>query len=384
MAFWDDHMKDYDSCKYPTAQVKIGGKSWGSSSIFISRVNVLASTGPEASTCTVELTLPNVEVGRKALEIDSDFSKIKVGIELEIRLGYNVNKKPKTETVFIGYISAFDMEIFDDRHAVLTIQGMDAKMWMMASCKTELKKDKKKYSDVVSGVYNDYASKFEGKKIDIKGEASFETPIYQRNESDYEFLCRVSAITGAMFFVSLGKLYFISPPTLKSVELTIKPCSGIYHIRASMSVWGIPKAIETVSIDRKNFQKVISAKATSSDTIGSGKSATSLTRNIGATNVIKIIDNTLQSVSETKFISEAEYEKRELNLVEGNLEVAGNQNIQLATGLRIQKMGDPIDNEYIVTGLEHDCDLSEGKYITKIRVNANRFSPQTVSLFSLF
>lgn len=381
MASWKDHMKDYDNCMDPTAKIKIDNKSWGSDNIIISRVNVSVSTGCEAGTCSVELTLPDVKAGSNSLKIDSDFSKVKIGVELEILLGYNVNKKPKVSTVFVGYISSFDLEVFEDRHAVLTIQGMDAKMWMMASCKTELKKDKKKYSDVVSGVYNNYASKFEGKKVSIKEESSFETPIYQRNESDYEFLCRVSSLTGALFFVSLGKFYFISPPTLKSVKLTIKPYTGIYNVRASMSIWGIPKTIETVSIDRKDFQKVVKGQATSSDTIGSGKSASSLTKNIGATNLIKIIDNTLQSVNEAKFISEAEYNKRELNLVEGTLNIAGDPDIELATGLKIDKMGDPIDNTYIVTGLEHSCDLANKKYVTIVRLNTNRYSPQTSSLF---
>ncbi len=383
MASWKDHMRNYDNCKDPTAEIKIGNKSWGSHNIIITRVNVSASTGCEAGTCAVELILPSVKTNKNSLKIDSDFSKIKVGVELEVRLGYNVNKKPKIKTVFMGYISSFDLEI-SELHVALTIQGMDAKMWMMAGCRTELKKDKKKYSDVVSGIYNDYASKFKGKKISIKGESKFETPIYQRNESDYEFLCRVSSLMGAMFFVGLGKLYFISPPTLKSVKLTIEPWIGVYNVRTSMSIWGIPKAIETVSIDRKDFQKVIKAKATSSDTIGVGKAASNLTKNIGEKNIIKIIDNTLQSVNEAKFISEAEYNKRELNLVEANLEISGNPDIELATGLKMKNMGDPIDNTYIVTALEHEFNFTQGgsdRYITRVRLNTNRYSPQSSSLF---
>ncbi len=384
MASWKDHMKKYDNCMYPTAEVKIAGKSWGSDNIYVTRVNVSTSVFSEAGTCTVELTLPELKAGSNDLKLDSDFAKVKVGVELEVLLGYNVNKKPKTKTVFIGYISAFDIEIFNDRHTVLTIQGMDALMWMMASRKTEFKKNNKKYSDAVSDIFKDYASKFKSKLINIQGESSFETPIYQRNESDYEFLCRAASLTGALLFVSLGKLYFINPLVFKSVKLTIEPYDGIYNVKTSMSIWGIPKSVEATSINRKDYQKVVTSKVTSSDAIGSGKSASSLTTNIGDANIIKIIDNTLQSVNEAKFIAGAEYNKRELNLVEGALEVAGNPDIELATGLKVQKMGNPLDNNYIVTGLEHDCNLSDKKYTTRIKLSSNKYSPQSASSLSSF
>lgn len=362
----------------PNAAMKIGGSTWKSDKIIISHVNISSSIGPEASTCSVELVQPYEHITWRngSIKNDSDFSKIKAGEKFEVMLGYDESKKLKT-SVFTGYISAFDVEYDNNQNIRVTIQGMDAKMWMMINKKTELKKNKKQYSAIVSDLFNDYSSKFKGKKITISSEASFEKEIYQRNESDFEFLSRVAYLTGSLFFVDrAGKFYFISPSVQKSNKLTIKPSGGVEYLRSSVSIWGIPKSVEVASIDQKDYQKLITGKATSSDKVGKGNEATKLTTNIGTKNVIRIVDNTVRSAEEAKFLAESLYNQRNLGLAETTVRIAGYSEADLSTGVKMDGFDDPVDNEYIIVGIEHEYSFNPRQYTTILKLKANRVTPK--------
>ena len=362
----------------PNAAIKIGGSIWKSDKFEISYINVSSSVGPEANTCSVEFTQPHGKItwDNEKIKADGDISKIKAGEKIEVLLGYDEPGSLEI-SVFIGYISAFDIEYDNEQNAKVTIQGMDGKMWMMINKKTELKKDKKKYSDIISDLFNDYSSKFEGKKITISSEASFEKEIYQRNESDFEFLSRIADLTGSLFFVDrMGKFHFISPSTLKSNKLKIEPSGGVEHLKSSVSIWGIPKSVEVASIDQKDYQKLVTGKATTSEKLGKGDEATKLTKNIGATNVIRIVDNTIKSAEEAKFVAESLYNQRNLGLAEVTIKIAGYPEADLATGVKIDGFDDPVDNEYIIVGIEQEYSFNPRKYSTTLKLKANRVTPK--------
>lgn len=387
MESWKDYIKNHDQSARPLAEVKIKHKKFEPKELLATYVEVCSSIGNEASTCVLELRMacPNFEKNKGSLNLSKDFTQVQVGANLEVSLGFDSGSKKalgksigksSLDTVFKGYVSSFDIEINNNNLIILTIQGMDAKLWMMTSKKTELKKEQNKYSQIVQNIYNDYAGKLEGKEIKILNEVAFESEIYQQDESDYEFLSRISMLTGCMFFISLGKLYFVSLSALKSPKMTFSPCEGIYNLKISVNIWGIPKTVEVVSTDAKDYQNIISAEASHSDMIGSGKTASSLSSNISSVNTIKIIDDTISSVNEAKFLAEAVYNQRDLNLVELNLEILGCPSLQLGTGVKVKGFGDPIDNTYIIAEIRHYCDVKRLRYTTNLKLKTNRVTPQ--------
>ena len=362
----------------PNAAIKIGGSLWKSDKIKISYVSVSSSIGPEASTCSVELIQPHKKItwDNGKIKNDNAISKIKAGEEIEVLLGYDKSEKLK-ESVFTGYISAFDVEYDNEQNIKIIIQGMDVKMWMMINKKTELKKNTKKYSAVVSNLLKDYSSKLEGKKVTISSEASFEKEIYQRNESDFEFLSRIADLTGSLFFIDRkGEFKFISPSVEKTNKLTIKPSGGVEHLRSTINIWGIPKSVEVSSIDQKDYQKLVTGKATTSDKLGKGDEATKLTKNIGASNVIRIVDNTVRSAEEAKFLAESIYNQMSLGLAETTVKIAGYPEADLATGVKIEDFDDPVDNEYIIVGIEQEYSFNPRKYSTTLKLKASRVTPK--------
>lgn len=377
----ENYMSEHANCLHPRGTIKIGSKQWSSDDILMTNIDVVSSVKGEASTCEVTLILPFLDYEKGKIKLHSDFSKVKVGVEMEVYLGYIVDKDFKLESVFKGYLSAFEIEIDNKGRTILNLQGMDAKMWMMTSRKTEFKKEIKKYSVVVSNVCDDYSSKLEGKEVDIDGEVEFEAPIYQRNESDYEFLNRISILTGSLFFIDRGKLYFVSPSSLNTSKLKLGPGNAISNIKLCASIWGIPKTVKVVGVNQKDKNSLVEAEASKSDSIGDGKGAASLTSNISKTNTIVIVDNTITSVNEAKFLAESVYNRRELNLMEVKLEIIGYPKAVLGSEVTLDNFSKPIDNDYIISGIEHHCNLDNAqvggaKYTTTITLSTNRLNPQ--------
>jgi phage protein D len=215
--------------------------------------------------------------------------------------------------------------------------------------------------------------------IKVNGEPDFKSPIYQRNESDYEFILRAAHTVGALFFIHLGKLYFISPSCLKSPVLIFTfPTMGVISMRCSVSIWGMPKSVEVVGWNPKDYKTSVTSNVTTPEAIGNGKIASNLTKNISSTNVLRIIDNSIESVKEANFIAQAKVNMRNLELSEVNIETMGNPEVELACGVKIDNVGNSFDNNYIISGIEHE--LRGKEYTTKLRLVSNMITPEKKSL----
>lgn len=384
MGILGNYLKDYGGCSTPCYEIKIKGKKFKSDSIRLTEILVSLSVGFKASMCMLTFFKYGTEVKRKKVGIDSDFSNIKLGEKIEVSLGYKVGKKLSTKPVFVGFISKYDIKIDNNGNTRALVECMDAKMWMMTGSKTEEKTNCKKYSAAVSDVCNKSLSILSGKEVKISGEKSLTTPIYQYEESDYEFLCRLADKSGALFFIQNGKLIFKTPSASRSSKLTISPGGNfVKSIKVSGDICGIPKSVEVVNVDEKNYKKSIKGKATSSDTIGSGKKASSLTKNIGSNNVIKIVDTNISSADQAKSEAQAIFNRYELGLSSTQVEIAGMPDIKLLDGVKIKDLDDPFDNEYIVSGIEHHVSNKNVKYAytTTLTLTANRYSPKSKSIF---
>lgn len=393
MIRWTSHLKKYGNCVEPAAKVTISGKEWESKTVLIRDIEASISVGPEASTCTVEFmtTLPNFR--NKSLSLDGDLAKIKLGVDIEVSLGFFVDgplgHKPELTKVFVGYVCDIEVRIRNSEQVMLTVKGMDAKIWMMPSQIIELKKGKTKISDVVTDTVNNFVGKIKGKTIKIDGEPELENLIWQMNESYYDFLCRLAELAGCFFYISLGKLYFTSVSELQSDGVIIVPDKTVYEIDVTASVWGQLKEVTHVSLDPKDFTKKIQSKVTSSSITkyGDGKAPTSLTSNISASCARNIVDYSISSVSEAKFRSEAIYNRTVIDLVHGRFLVAGIPDITVGSGLKVSGYGQPTDNTYIITKIQHHYsglteEDSPAEYTTEIEAGSSKMNPLTASLLS--
>ena len=90
MTKWSSHLKKYDNCIQPAAKISISGKEWSSKTVLVTNVEVSISVGPEASTCIVDFTTTLPDFDGDKMELDSDLAKVKLGVDIEISLGFFV------------------------------------------------------------------------------------------------------------------------------------------------------------------------------------------------------------------------------------------------------------------------------------------------------
>lgn len=370
-----DWSKDYGGFSKPMACLSINGEDidiyGGKKGMKVVQINVEKTVGCEASTCVVKIKAERT--GDESFT-PKFFKKLKPGALVEIDLGY----EKKMERVFSGYIFSVELDVDASYGTVVVVKGMDGKIWMMSNCKYELKKDVNTYSGAAGKVLNEYASKFEGSPtVKVSHEPKLKVPIYQRNESDYAFLCRMASLTGAWFYVDNGEVKFVGMYSGKKAK---NPIEGdiISKLRLSFDLWGIPKEIETVFRDKKKYMEKITGKSKKSDDIGKGKSASNLAKNI--TSTVTLIDNTISAKDEADFISQAEMNRVSSNFVNVRVDLKnGIPDLKLGSTYEIKDMGDSIDNSYMLCGVEHE--FSVFGYTSSILLRSSIFDASGSGLF---
>lgn len=378
-----DINEKYNVGNDPVVDMKIDNKRWDREQFPISKVNVITSVWGEAGTCSVEISDLSSNLADR-LKSDFSYKNVKIGAKLEISLGNTEGEDSfETNKVFLGYVYAVDINI-SNGSTIVVVQGMDAKVWMMSNCKTRQINGTKKYSNVVNQICTkDYTGKILSNKIKVDGEIEFPDNyiIYQINESDYEFICRMAKTIGALFFIDRGILYFIDPFQSSRSKLEIDASSeGVISIKGITDIWGIPKSVRFSAIDGKDYKRRVVATEQKPKAVGSGKQANSIVRSIPKDNTIGIVNNNANSVKNAQSLAKALMTVRGLNFFKVIIETTGNPETKLGTSVSLTNISAPFNNEYIVTGIEHIVNGIE--YITKLTLGTNTVKMEND--FSLF
>ncbi len=350
----------------PMVEIKVESRKLdlnkGKKAMRINEVCVQKSIGCEASTCTFTVKADSVGNENYKLPFLSD---LKPGAKLEVSLGYSGVLKP----VFVGYITSYDISIHPNKQVTVLVTGMDGKVWMMANKQSALKKNVKKYSGAVKDIFKNYAGKFSGNNIQISNEPELSSPIYQQNESDYEFVCRMAYSAGGAFFIDNGKFNFVNMYSGKSSNIGFDN-SIISSISQSVNLWGIPKKVETVVQNNKKFKEIIKGTALKSKDIGKGKGASSISRNIDS--VITLVNSSVSSSKEADFASQVEQDRRNFNLVNVKVDlIYGIPDLELGKTYSIKKISKVLDNDYMLVGVEHR--MSNSNYKSTVYLNSTRY-----------
>lgn len=346
----------------PVAQIMIGTETpWQSKgSLIIKSIDISVNVENESSVCTIVLTKPTTNFKLGTFMSGDEFKVVQQGESISVSLGYYISGKiPFTYEAFSGFISK--VRIGYDRQFVTTvIECLDAKMWMMPGCKFE-KKLMNKYSSIVgSTLLPAYTGKVRAAIVNIQGEPTLSKPVYQTNESDYQFLCRLAEITGCLFYIYCGVAYFISPGALKSnVGLVISPCQELEKVSWTSDVLGIPQQIVVQGIDPQKPK--VPAKSTdvkvNLGNIGQGLSPSMMAKNIGSATKKEITDLKADTMAVAQFMAQAEFTRRSMEFVKCVATISGYTdlpaNLSLGMGVKISGLGTGVDNSYILTGIHH-------------------------------
>ncbi len=395
--FLQEHADKNFQFEWPTLEIKIADKEWTSENIQVTYVKVSSDVWSKAGVCNIELTLfdANEILKESKIEMPDEFSGIKIGVKFELSLGYwtknpseltalNQKSSKNVSTVFKGYISNFKRSAKSDS-IVFEIEAMDGLMWLMANKKTELKKDKKKYSAIIIEMLGKYSGVLPEKSVEIKGEIEYETPIYQTNQSDFDFIKEVCEKFGCLFFISNGKCFVSKIADLNNgSKITIDYDGQLeQYIETNADILGIPKKVEVIGTDPKDYTKQIKSEVTKvSSTVGSkGKETNTMSNSITNNNVITVVDNDVASVDEAKALAEAILNLKAFKSLVTKLKMHGYQDVVLGQKVTLKKFGPPTDNDYLVTGIEHEISKESESdpyiYYTTITLNSDKIEAQT-------
>ena len=357
----------------PAVEISVNGKKFEQEgSMYCSYVRVDLSVGPEAALCLIDLVDPYY-LEDEEIHVNDKFNKITLGSKIEVSLGYSED----VGTVFSGYVYYKSTDIVSNingNKSVLRIKCMDSKIFMMQNKYTLQYKKETSYSKVVKSVLGRY--KLLGSKIKIAGEKKFDKGffLFQTYDSDYGFLAELAKKTGCLFYSdSSGTINFVSPKNASNNKVgTLEPSEYVFDISSAQNIMGIPASLEVNALDKKDPTKLIKSTVKDSEKIGNGSDVSKSSKNMPSKSVISIVDNNAYSLSEAKFRAQAEYNLRELNLMETKIKIKGCYYFEIGKKVKLKNFNGVSDNEYIITRVVHEYSSERKSYYTWLSLNANR------------
>ena len=371
-----DLIGNYFNLQNTIIEAKIAGKD-ADFGCDISSLEFDASTNGEASICTVRWISDCYTYDE--LELRESFSTVQIGAKFEVSAGYcGVDGSAYLAEIFSGFVFSFSLDI-KDNVSYLEVSGMDAKLWMMANKFTQFKSSEQTYSKIVQDIENKYSSKFSGATIDIPSEPTSIRPgLHQNDESDFDYLRRIADITGSLFYVVDGEFMFTPIQANGYEQIVIEPICRINEekfikkVTFTSNIVGIPKSVSASFTKDEEYNNTTTSEVSSSSNIGSGNTADGLTNNISDSNIIKIFDSSLNSSDCAKLVAQSEYSRRAINLVKCEVVCEFLPDVKIGAPAEMSGFGDIIDNEYIITSLNHKYDGNN--FRTTIGLSSDAFS----------
>ena len=368
----DEYEESYKDFSKPLMYVKVGENKVENEDLAYTFLTTEMSIGNEASYCKFTIISRDTSCKDNKLSIPSTLSeKFKLGDKVEIYLGYTVHTTAKL--VFIGYVTSINVEYTGKEDVSYTIEAMDLKIFMMNNSRSEIKKDMKSYSAVVTKILKDYSPLCEG-DLEVSETKEIKSPIEQYNESDYDFIVSLAKKLNYRFFVCKGKAHFIE---LKPTDPVIKisPSKYLYSIEREIS---ISKQIQSVTVrtnDEKDSGKPIESTVESITTNDKeeGDSSIFITKKLLPKSkedekyvmAKTIIDNSVRSEEEAKARAQAELNRLAMDFVSGECELIGIPELEPGKFIEIEDINESIDGNYLITSIKHVFDSEGYKTICK-------------------
>lgn len=359
----EDLKKKYGGFLTPYFSIKINGKDLAEGNeVIIESVEVELTAGYESSIASIVIShIFDITTMEFIEELEKT---IKIGSEVIISLGYG-----KLTQVFKGIITT--SEIYSDRETPLQLmlECMDVKAIMMNSLKSELKKDMKKYSDVVKAVLKDYNSFIDKQVIDTTKEISM--PVEQHGQSDYEFIIDIAKKINYEFYIINGEVHFTEIGKDKTSLIELKYGDDIIEFSRSVSLNDQFIEVTVKGNNEEDPSKPFEHTAKSIKTIGKGsKGAKELAKVFTKTAKKTIIDTSIGSKEEAKIRAEAELMKISLKLSKGEIKILGLPEIVPGKFITLKGLGKNFDGDYYVLKTTHK--VYQGTYYTILNVGVNK------------
>lgn len=351
----------------PCAEIQIGIETpWQiKDNLKVKSIDITSGVENESSLCKIVLEKSQLKYNKITGNLDGNDPEsglVKRGESITVKLGYTSSASRSmnlTGDVFKGFISS--VQISYGIVCTVVLECMDAKMWMMAGCKTE-EKVGTKYSMVVTSVLAQYtkSQKITATAVKIDNEPNLNKTLYQNNESDYSFLCRLAEETGCLFFIYLGQACFFSVGTYKAATaLELSPCTFVKNIKWTTSVLGLSKEVVVTGIDPLHPSQEVKSKPVTKNISNIGQSSLTVSpnpvKNVDDITSKNITDEGVDTSAYAQFVAQANFTKNSIKHIVCEVTISGHPlgSVLPGYGVRVSGWGSQIDNTYILTKIRH-------------------------------
>ena len=287
---------------------------------------------------------------------------IKPGSIAEASIGYGAGRTK----IFHGYVDNVYMEYNGANEFDISVECLDAKGIMMNSRRSEVKKDVKKYSEAVRSIFDSYPKLITKQSVDKSPEVRM---VEQYNESDYDFIVRISKKINYRFYILNGEAVF-SPSKSQATLFKIMKSDLLKSFTLHTSLKRHVSEVIVRSGNEEEPSKPFSGKATEYKSAVDGSNISIESPSVMPKKTVQTyIDHSVSSEEEAKSVAEAHMSRLSNDWATGKLECIGIPELVPGKVIEIEGFGEPYDRTYYVNKAMHV--IGEEGYVTQCELGVD-------------
>jgi uncharacterized protein involved in type VI secretion and phage assembly len=277
--------------------------------------------------------------------IDNDVFPI--GATIQISVGYGETPAQ----VFDGEITAVDLDAVPGGAPLVVVRGYD-KAHRLHRGRRDRSFLNMSDSDIATKVAGDAGLSATG----IDSTSVVYDYIYQRNQTDWEFLKERAARNGYEVFVNSGALYFRKPQSGQVQGPELKLGDNLMSIKVKVSSADLLKEVHVRSWDPKNKEAVVGSATLSDGTLvpstGLEKTGSEVAASFGDA-TLYVVDRPVTSQSEADTIAKALVNQAIGTYVQAEGLGIGDPDIKPGVSVDLKSIGNSLSGTYYVTAATH-------------------------------
>jgi phage protein D len=289
-------------------------------------------------------------------------SKIKLGGNLQVKMGY----ADKKGTVFEGIVTGYTIEYTEGGSPYAIVTAMDKSILMMKSAHSKVW-TKTKISDVVREIAGNYSL-----TATVDDTAVTKAVIEQIGVSDYHFVQSLANDHDFQFYVQGSKLYFQRINTTNEPSLTLHYGESLRRFSLQADISGQIGTVKVMGYDIDKKEAIV-GQSSSVEAIGSGSGKTGPSHATALTsNKTEIVYAQADSQEEAKSLAQALLSRSARDLVRGSGSCMGVPELKAGQMIKITGIGaTTFDQQLLLVKVMHRLDSDEG-YISSFEAEGNK------------
>ena len=341
----------------PAVSVTIGDKTYTSSEVLMTSVEVELTANGTASGCTINIS---GQYDLKNSKWKNDFpDNVKPGATLKVSIGY-VEKKE----IFYGYIDDYSVEYSGNQGASLVINGLDGLGYLM-HLQEPLYAGQQTPKTIIETILTKSKTAGFATSVSVGNLSGFSTPIVKEQISDWKFLNLVAARYGAVLFAIDGELIFDDMLSNTTALMTLGVQAGLRSFSRRVS---LAHQIGKVIIKgRDDNQAPIEGSADSVSLQGtSGKSASEYVSNLSRA-TLREYSEYVRTADECTTLAQNRLNMLAMEFVSGEGTCIGIPDLIPGRYITISGLDDDTNNTYFMTRVKHSFTPEEYSTTFEVR-----------------